>query len=370
MEQFEYTPVYAQGFPGNGIGGYDLADPRDRVFAFDYNSSGKLDHLVLYRPGLGTLWILKNNAGAFSPVYAEGSPGTGIGDYDLASDADRAFAFDYNSTGKLNHLVLYRPGTGTIWILKQQPAVPPTIIDFTPRDGVQGDNVVIRGDRLKRASRVLFNNSVATIVSKQSTWITATVPTNARSGPITVQTPVGSATSSAPFQIIPPPRINGFVPASGKVGTCVTITGSNFRRVLAVRFNGVNANFRVMSDTTITTTVPANASDGRISVSCAGGNATSPADFHVEVERQPANLAFINTWMEPTEFPAAGSPFTVYFSFFNGGGTATGKFTIRLQLDNGAAYSDISAPSYEPGSSDLVYWYFPNALSASDHFIY
>ena len=114
-----YTPVYAQGDPGIGIGGYDLQSTADRAFAFDYDSSGKRDHLALYRPGTGTIWILKNTAGTFSPVYAEGDPGAGIGGYDLLSPADRAFAFDYNSSGRLDHLVLYRPGTGTIWILKR-----------------------------------------------------------------------------------------------------------------------------------------------------------------------------------------------------------------------------------------------------------
>lgn len=47
------------GPPGPGaLGGYDLASPADRAFAFDYDHSGKLDHLVLYRPGEGTIWIL------------------------------------------------------------------------------------------------------------------------------------------------------------------------------------------------------------------------------------------------------------------------------------------------------------------------
>jgi hypothetical protein len=113
-----FSAVYAQGDPGNGIGGYDLKSPMDRAFAFDYDSSGKLDHLVLYRPGTGTMWILKNNGGVFSAVYAQGDPGSGIGGYDLKSPADRAFAFDYTSSGKLDHLVLYRPATGTIWILR------------------------------------------------------------------------------------------------------------------------------------------------------------------------------------------------------------------------------------------------------------
>jgi len=56
-----FAPVFAMGAPGTGIGGYDLGDPADRAFAFDFDSSGKLDHLALYRPGTGTMWILKKH---------------------------------------------------------------------------------------------------------------------------------------------------------------------------------------------------------------------------------------------------------------------------------------------------------------------
>jgi hypothetical protein len=119
-----FTPVYQQGNPGNGlgIGGYDLKSPEDRAFAFDYDSSGKLDHIVLYRPGAGTVSILRNTAGRFAPVYQ----GSGIGGYDLKSSADQAFAFDYDGSGKLDHLVLYRPGTGMISIVKNSAGT------FTP----------------------------------------------------------------------------------------------------------------------------------------------------------------------------------------------------------------------------------------------
>jgi hypothetical protein len=58
--ELAFRPVYNQGDPGNGIGGYDLASSADRVFAFDWDSSGKLDHLALYRPGTGTIWVLKS----------------------------------------------------------------------------------------------------------------------------------------------------------------------------------------------------------------------------------------------------------------------------------------------------------------------
>jgi hypothetical protein len=97
-----FGPVYSQGDPGDGIGGYDLNSVVDRVFAFDYNGSGKLDHLVLYRPGCGAIWILRNTTGKFEPVYAQGDPGEGIGGHCLRSQDDRAFAFDYNSSGRLD----------------------------------------------------------------------------------------------------------------------------------------------------------------------------------------------------------------------------------------------------------------------------
>ncbi|KAH0556966.1 hypothetical protein GP486_005245 [Trichoglossum hirsutum] len=112
-----FSPVYKQSDLGNGIGGYDLASTADRSFAFDYDHSGKLDHIVLYRPGSGAIFIVKNYNGTFAPVYSQGSGGEGIGGYDLMSPNDRAFAFDYEHSGKLDYIAFYRGGGGTIWII-------------------------------------------------------------------------------------------------------------------------------------------------------------------------------------------------------------------------------------------------------------
>jgi hypothetical protein len=40
MIELAAVPVYAQGDPGNGIGGYDLRSPADHAFAFDYGLAG------------------------------------------------------------------------------------------------------------------------------------------------------------------------------------------------------------------------------------------------------------------------------------------------------------------------------------------
>jgi hypothetical protein len=106
-----FLPVYQSDL---GIGGYNLASPYDVIFSFDYNHSGKRDHLVLYRPGDRIVWILKNTNGVFTPVFQST---TGIGGYDLGG-ADRLFAYDYDHTGKLDHIVAHRQGGGIIWILK------------------------------------------------------------------------------------------------------------------------------------------------------------------------------------------------------------------------------------------------------------
>jgi hypothetical protein len=74
----------------------------------------------LYRPGKGAVFILKKDGvGTYFPIFKSTPGGRGIGGYDLSSPDDRAFAFDYAGTGKLDHLVLYRPGKGIVFILKK-----------------------------------------------------------------------------------------------------------------------------------------------------------------------------------------------------------------------------------------------------------
>lgn len=145
----DYVAVYAQGAGGAGIGGYNLRSPNDRIFAFDYDHSGKLDHLCLYRPGTGTFWILRHSGGSFTPVYAQGDPGNGIGGFNLGSQDDRAFAFDYEGSGKQDYIVLYRPGTGTFWCLKNTGGSFSAVINIgAPGAGIGGYNLSSPQDRL------------------------------------------------------------------------------------------------------------------------------------------------------------------------------------------------------------------------------
>lgn len=98
-----------------GIGGYDILSERESVFAFDYNHSGKSDHLVFYRPGSGIIYVVRREGTDFVTVFR--SQDTGIAYFDLCSEDDQAFALDWESNGKMDHIVIYRSGTGILWML-------------------------------------------------------------------------------------------------------------------------------------------------------------------------------------------------------------------------------------------------------------
>src|SRR6266498_94859 len=163
----------------------------------------------------------------------------------------------------------------------------PTISSFSPSSGPVGTQVTINGSNFVNVSKVTFSNVSASFTVNSSTKITATVPSGATDGRIRVTTPGGTATSSASFNVTTPPKptISSFSPSSGPVGSSVTINGTNFSgsgfTTTAVKFNNVSSSFAVNSSTKITATVPSGATTGRISVTTAGGTATSAANFTV-----------------------------------------------------------------------------------------
>jgi len=61
------------------------------------------------------------------------------------------------------------------------------------------------------------------------------------------------------------------VPTSGAVGTNVIILGTNLTGATAVSFNGKSANFKVISASEITATVPRGATSGTVTVTTSGG---------------------------------------------------------------------------------------------------
>ena len=173
----------------------------------------------------------------------------------------------------------------------------PAITGFTPASGPVGTSVVIAGSNFTGATAVQFNGTAANYSVDASTQITATVPSGATSGKITVAAPGGTATSATDFTVTSAssPSISGFTPGSGPVGTSIVIAGSNFTGATAVRFNGTAATFNVDASTQITATVPSGATSGKITVAAPGGTATSATDFIVTSSGGPTITGFTPT---------------------------------------------------------------------------
>lgn len=72
-----------------------------------------------------------------------------------------------------------------------------------------------------------------------------------------------------------------FVLAAGKVGQTGGVLGQGFTGTTAVSLNGVPANFKVISDTYLTVTVPTGATTGYVKVTTPSGVLTSNVPFHV-----------------------------------------------------------------------------------------
>jgi len=80
---------------------------------------------------------------------------------------------------------------------------------FNPAKGIPGTQITLTGTDFTGATAVLFDGVAASFTRWPSNnldlRLTATVPPDANFGPITVVTPHGNVTSSATFQVLPPP---------------------------------------------------------------------------------------------------------------------------------------------------------------------
>jgi len=79
----------------------------------------------------------------------------------------------------------------------------------------------------------------------------------------------------------PAPAITLLNSTSGSVGSTVLINGQNFIGTTAVSFNGASAPFQVLNTQFVSATVPAGATTGPVTVTNAGGKATSAQTFTI-----------------------------------------------------------------------------------------
>jgi uncharacterized repeat protein (TIGR03803 family) len=151
---------------------------------------------------------------------------------------------------------------------------------LTPRTGKQGASIGILGQGFSSASVVKFDGVAAPSTTRESTFISATVPAGALSGKVTVATGATTLTSNTVFLVTP--TFPSFNPTSGPVGTPIVLTGTGLTQTTKVTFGGVPATIvTVNSDTQVTADVPTGAATGKIEITTKGGSVESTTDFTV-----------------------------------------------------------------------------------------
>jgi hypothetical protein len=81
--------------------------------------------------------------------------------------------------------------------------VAPRITTFSPTGGPTGSSVVITGANFTGATAVKFNGKAAVFTVNSAAQITATVPSSATPGLISVTMPAGTGTSATSFSVAP-----------------------------------------------------------------------------------------------------------------------------------------------------------------------
>ena len=157
--------------------------------------------------------------------------------------------------------------------------VAPWVTGFTPRARV-GETLTLTGRSFRAVSSVSFGGVLTTNLTVVSnTLMTVVVPAGApAAAPLTLESPGGRFISVSNFLLAP--RIGGFSPPGGPMGTLVTVTGSGLSRVTAVSFGGIPAAPVSVSATQVTVKVPFGAGTGPLAVSGGSGSDESQTPFH------------------------------------------------------------------------------------------
>jgi len=168
-------------------------------FTFDLRTGTTFDsRLAIYTGDRldGLLAVIENDnygSGLGSRVSFEALSGT---NYSIVVASKSAF--DTNQAGNFR--------------LTWYPTPPPLVTAFSPASAYSGQKVTFNGTNFTGATRVLFNGvpsvpGYATNATFLDLTLTATVPSDATTGPITIETPHGNVTTVSNFTVLSIPRL-------------------------------------------------------------------------------------------------------------------------------------------------------------------
>src|SRR5262249_8253978 len=174
-----------------------------------------------------------------------------------------------------------------------------TITSVTPGFGPVGGNIVVTGSGFGatrgQGYNVNFNGAWSTIVSWSDTSITAVVPPQGSTGPVTV-TEFNATSNGVQFTVEGPPTVSGVSPAVAPVGTTVTLTGTGFgptQSTSSVQFSpgGSGAAIISWSDTQVVATGPPGSITGVVGVWEAGVGGSKGNSHHRNASQESAGRA-------------------------------------------------------------------------------
>lgn len=129
-----------------GIAGYDLKGAYDKIISYDYGSGTK-NALITYRPGSGFVWVININGSGDSRYFTAAVRGnSGIGGFDLKGQTDQIVAVDHNA-GAMD-LVCYRPAYGYVWYLNHSAYSTNFTAANSTHSGMSGFSFLFQQDRL------------------------------------------------------------------------------------------------------------------------------------------------------------------------------------------------------------------------------
>jgi hypothetical protein len=157
----------------------------------------------------------------------------------------------------------------------------PIIESFSPENGLPHTYVIIRGKDLRHATSVLLNGEETPFSPgfMDPASLSFMVPLTATTGPITVVTPHGSATSAAIFTVIEPPPLVVFEwPLEAEAGHWALVKVNNHLSVRGAELGGrsISIHYRNSSESIVAFSIPSDATSGTLTILTAGEPVSSP----------------------------------------------------------------------------------------------
>jgi alpha-tubulin suppressor-like RCC1 family protein len=241
------------------------------------------------------------------------------------------------------------------------PPTPfPQVQKVEPRYGASagGTSVTINGLGFHEVSAVKFGSTSATSFKVESeTTITAVSPAGTGLANVTVTTPIGTSATNSGDEFDYGPTVTRLEPRDCRPpgGAPITILGTNFNEVSAVKFGSASAtSFKVESESKIIAVAPPGTGTVNVTVETRGG--TSPvtaADEFAYLEHPTI------TSVEPDHGPpSGGSQVTINGTNFHEvtgvrfGANAATSFKVESETKITA-----TSPAFSGGSEDAVWVY-------------